>query len=419
METREEDMMLKKLAHLSASLLGALLFAPVLAAAQPAGPSLSEAEIKTIAPLLRRYDTLVLLETKPDGNLRDMTLAIRVAAPREVVFSVFENPADFYYISTLFKENEVRDSHDNTKAWTWASRHSLFSFTGLNTIALFPPRRADVTITQSNIGSGGFKLFFFEEDKKHTLLLINGLLDVNSSEWLVKFLVGTSPSMRQAMNAAIGLIMIKGIKDVAEQKAAGKPLAKHTVKGSRKGELKPLSSEDIASVSGLIERGTVVLARSIKGGRLEQATVIEKTRAPLAKVLAAVATPEFYPKMIRAIDEVVVHERTPGKVDFSWKIGLSVLSLQSRNTLEFKEDGVTVSASGGELDGASWRWQLRDMGSDTTMVAYHGWADMDKTGAVLGKSCKREPYLEHGFMAGSNMVMVNAIRRVVELPPSP
>lgn len=406
---------------LAASLLlfASLAMAPWARAAELAGPGLSEAELKAIAPLLDRYDTVALLETKADGNLRDMTLAIRVNAPRATVFSVFANPEDFYYISTLFKENKVQDSHDNTKAWTWASRHQLFSFTGMNTIALYPPRRADVVITQSNIGSGGFRLFFFEESKDSTLLVISGLLDVNSSEWLVRFLVGTSPSMRQAMNAAIGLVMIKGIKSLAEQNAAGKPLSKHKVRGSRNGELKALSEADMKSITPLLERGSVVLVRSVKGGKLDQATVVEKVKAPHGKVLAAVATPEFYPKMIRAIDEVVIHERTPGKVDFSWKIGLSVLSLQSRNTLEFKGDGVVVNAAGGELDGALWRWQLKDLGDGTTLLAYHGWADMDKTGAILGKSCKREPYLEHGFMAGSNMVMMNAIRRVVELPKAP
>ena len=44
----------------------------------------------------------------------------------------------------------------------------------------------------------------------------------------------------------------------------------------------------------------------------------------------------------------------------------------------------------------------------------HGWADMKKAGYVLEKSVKREPYLEHGFMAGSNMVMLRALKRAVE-----
>ena len=47
-------------------------------------------------------------------------------------------------------------------------------------------------------------------------------------------------------------------------------------------------------------------------------------------------------------------------------------------------------------------------------MAYHGWANMSRTPYILKQSCKAEPYLEHGFLAGSNMVMLRAIKRVVE-----
>ncbi|MBW2277868.1 MAG: hypothetical protein JRF63_10270 [Deltaproteobacteria bacterium] len=45
------------------------------------------------------------------------------------------------------------------------------------------------------------------------------------------------------------------------------------------------------------------------------------------------------------------------------------------------------------------------------MVAYHGYADIQKAGYILKKTYKREPYLEHGIIAGSNMVMIRAVRK--------
>ena len=156
------------------------------------------------------------------------------------------------------------------------------------------------------------------------------------------------------------------------------------------------------------------MTRSLKGGKLAQATVVDTVRAPKAKLLVATATPELYPKMIKAITDITVHERAEAFTEFSWTIGLSVFGLTSRNRLTFAPDGVLVAGLDGDLPGALWRWQLREKGPNETIVAYHGWADMGRTPYILAKSCKAEPYLEHGFMAGSNMVMLRAVKRVVE-----
>ncbi len=105
-----------------------------------------------------------------------MTLAVRVKAPREIAFKTIEDPKNYYYLSTLLKENNIIQEHENAVAWSWASRHKLFSFTGINTIALFPPRRADVAFTKSNIGSGSFTFNFYEDGKDHTIVVLSGIL---------------------------------------------------------------------------------------------------------------------------------------------------------------------------------------------------------------------------------------------------
>jgi ribosome-associated toxin RatA of RatAB toxin-antitoxin module len=371
-------------------------------------------EMKVVQRLLDRYGVVVLNENKPNGMPASMTLAVRVNAPRKVTFSVFEKPENFYYISTLFKENEVHESHGNSKAYTWASRHKLFSFVGSNVIDLYPPRRADVSIVRSSMGSGKFRVNFYEDGPDKTILVISGILDVQSSEWLIRYMIGNNPSMRQAMNVAIGLIMVKGAKAMAEGQALGKPLGKHRTRGKREGPLRPLGDVEFKRLEPLLKRGTVVLARSVRGGRLRQAIAVERVNAPAAKFIAAAGTPEFYPKMVKAISEIKVHERTEKAMEFSWTIGFSVFGLTSRNRITYNTDGVTIKGLDGSLAGAEWRWQVKDSGPNSCVVAYHGWADITKTGFILEKSMKREPYLEHGFVAGSNMVMLRAVRRVVE-----
>lgn len=371
-------------------------------------------ELRKIAPLFDIHGMVALAETDPRGNPKAMTLAVRINAPREKAFKIFENPENFYYISTLFKENKVLQSHGSSKAYSWASRHKWFSFTGVNNIALYPPRRIDVEIVKSSVGSGVFKFLFFEDGKDRCILVLSGILEVLSSEWLIRYLVGVNPAMRLAMNIGIGTVIIKGAKTLAEQYSKGKPMKKHRTRGRRQGPLKPLDKKSLKAISPLLNRGAVILTKSVGGGRLDQATVVEKVAGSSSKFLVAAATPELYPKMIGAITDVGISKRTEQEVEFSWTLGFSIFGLTSKNRLVFVPDGVTIDGLDGDLAGAKWRWQVASSTEKNCIVAYHGWADIPHSAFILEQSMKREPYLEHGFLAGSNLVMLRAIRRAVE-----
>ena len=389
-------------------------FAAWPAAAKHAEGGFSKIEMKIVTKLLDRYGVVGISESLPNGAPKAMTLAVRINAPREVVFDVFKDPTKFNYISSLFEEAKVLEQDNGSTAYSWASRHKLFSVVGTNTITLFPPRRIDVSIVNSSLGSGNVTFNLYEDGEDKTIFVLSGIVDVESSEWLIRFLVGNSPSMKHAMNTAIGLVVIKGAKSMAETVAANKPLKYHRTRGARKGELKPVSSADLKALKPLLNRGTVILTSSVKGGRLDEAVVLEKVNAPLAKFVGAAGTPEFYPRMLKAVTEVKVDERSPQSVDFTWTLGLSIFGLTTKSRMAFVSDGVTWDGLEGDLAGAKWRWQVAENGAGECIVAYHGWADILKSTYILEKSMRREPYLEHGFLVGSNMVMLRSVKRAVE-----
>ncbi|MCK9460139.1 MAG: hypothetical protein M0R80_10915 [Proteobacteria bacterium] len=393
--------------------------APPPASAAKAPGGLSAEELKAITPLFRRHDIVGLAESQPNGDPASMTLAVRVKAPRAVAFSALENPSNFYYLSTLFKENEIVQQHDNSKAWTWASRHKLFSVTGMNTIALYPPRRADVRIAKSSVGQGDFTFTFHEDGPDATIVVLSGLLDVQTSEWLIRYLVGGNPSMRQAMNVAIGIVCIKGVKTLAERIAAGKKLDKHRTFGKSGGAIRLTQQKELKAVAPLLARGQVVLVDSNGKGKLRQVTTIENVRAPYGQVLDIVSTPKNYSKTIRAFSDITVHDAAPREISFSWTLGFSVFSITSKNRMTTADQGVTIEGLDGDLAGSTWRWQIVPTGPETTTVAYHGFADVKKAAVILEKTVQREPYLEHGLMAGSNMVMLRAMKRAMEQAKAP
>jgi hypothetical protein len=384
------------------------------ASAKRADGGFSAEELKIVSDLLNRNDVVGISESLSSGSPKSMTLAVRINAPRQTVFDVFKDPLKFNYISSLFEEAKVLDDNESSKAYSWASRHQLFSVVGTNTISLFPPRRIDVSIVNSSLGSGNVTFNLYEDGKDKTIFVLAGIVNVESSEWLIRFLVGNSPSMKHAMNVAIGLVVIKGAKSMAEMEYAKQPLKYHRTHGTRKGPIRPLSSSDMELIKPLLNRGTVILTSSVKGGRLDQAAVVEKVHAPLAKFIGAAATPEFYPSMLKAVSNVTILEKTEQSTLFNWTLGLSIFGLTTKSRFTFVPDGVTWEGLEGDLAGAEWRWQAAPDGDNDCIVAYLGWVNIAKSTYILEASMRREPYLEHGFVVGSNMVMLRAVKRAAE-----
>jgi ribosome-associated toxin RatA of RatAB toxin-antitoxin module len=184
--------------------------------------------------------------------------------------------------------------------------------------------------------------------------------------------------------------------------------------GTAGGETRPCPAQELVSLAPLLARGMVVLVDENRGGRLRQVTAVESLAAPAARVLAAVSNPEIYPAMVKAVSDVKIESKTEEATEFSWTLGFSVFSLSSRNRMTRTPDGVAIEGLDGNFAGARWRWQLAGADGGRTIVAYHGFVNIDATTYILKMSLRREPYLEHGIMTGSDMVMLRAIRRAVE-----
>ncbi|MBN2719028.1 MAG: hypothetical protein JXX14_24485 [Deltaproteobacteria bacterium] len=391
-----------------------LLLVPVGAAAAAVSAPLDEKEIKSLIPMLKAHDALGITRFDEKGSPRDVTMAVRIAANRDTILNIFRDPDNFYFVSTLFKENTVLDEHENAMVWSWASRHKILSVTGRNSLVMYPPRRVDVTIEESSVGKGTYTFQFYPDGKDHTIMIFSGFLDVNSSEWLIRFLVGDNPSMKQAMNIAIGLVVLKGVKDLAERMEKKKPNRPHQTGGESGGPPRLLSDEEMATLKPLLTRGQIFLCDSHKGGRLSQVSVVDIADTSEMAFRQAAANPHNYAKYIGAISNIQVQQESAEKTTFSWTIGLSIFGLNSVNELSPTSDGVALNAVSGDLEGAVWRWQTAALGNHRTLVAYHAFADVGKMSAILQTTVKREPYLEHGLVLGSNIVMVKAMKKIVE-----
>ncbi|MBN2803922.1 MAG: hypothetical protein JXR91_12590 [Deltaproteobacteria bacterium] len=390
-----------------------------LSYADSSKPTFSGSDVKALIPVLKHHDTVGLTVIDKEGVPESINLATRIRAKRDTVFNIFKDPDNFYYISTLFKENKILDSTDNMILWSWASRHSLFTITGKNSIELYGDRRADVKVIESSIGKASFILRFYEDGPDYTILTISGFLNVQSSQWLIKFIIGNSSSMIQAFNIAVGFFVIKGIKSLAEREEKKLPKRIHITNGRSGGTPQKLSGGELKLLSPFLNRGQVFLCDSHTGGRLKQATVIERVNSSAEKFIETVKKPENYEKNIGAINNIKIisspENDNKNEILFSWNLGFAVFQLTSNNKLTVPvENLVLLESVDGDLEGSKWLWQIEKESEKSSIVVYHAFADVAKMSAILDSTVKREPYLEHGLVMGSNIVMVKAMKKIAE-----
>ncbi len=371
-------------------------------------------DVKTLLPVLKRHDTIGFTEFNKNGSPKAISLATRIHANTDTVFNIFKDPDNFYYISTLFKENKIIDQTDNMILWSWASRHSFFTITGKNSITLYPPRRVDVKVLESSLGAASFTLRFYKDGKDYTILTISGFLNVKSSQWLIRMIIGNSSSMIQAFNIAVGFFVIKGIKTLTENIEKGKSKRKHTTRGKAGGIPSLLNKSDIANLTPFLKKGQVFLCDSHNGGRLKQATVLERVKSNAGNFTKTVKNPYNYAKKISAINNIKIEPSTstlqPAKEKmFSWNMGFAIFQLSSLNRISDINQGVLLESINGDFKGAKWRWQIIPETANTSIIAYHAYADVAAMSPILESTIKREPYLEHGLVMGSNIVMLKAM----------
>lgn len=361
-------------------------------------------KIVSLAPLLRSTD-IAVIESKPDGHLRQLSLFTFVAAPPSVVREVLWRADQYREYVQNFKKSIVSNNPDGSFDYSYQLSYGLFSVEGTN-------RYMQLTANQQMAGAPveirdvdpnfdySVRRFRFEFYSVYggTLLVMYGFTEVTKSGGMIAKVLEKVPTLEQGMALVAQSTLLLQVKRRAEQVAPVAAL--------------PAPSQS-ASVDFLADRGTVVLLRS-QGGRLSEVSLIDRTPAPSQFISALVEQTSDWKNYIPSITQSVGAgaQDTTSMVDIEQSLPL----LSFRTTYGARVQGRTMDMMGlsGDLKGARMRWDLVPLRQGGTQIVLRSSMQYDRASLVMRQLYKLEPLMEYGVNVGMQLVILEAIRTRAE-----
>ena len=386
-----------------------LLFALTLLSRADARPlsGLSEDELKQLEPALSRGVASVI-EADPQGKLKQVILATDIKARIETVYSLISKPEQYPKFMHNFENIEITDHHENMTGFNWEWVGSKMSFRGVCMLTSYPPKRVNVEILKSALGQGQVRVDLTDRGSSVTTAVLSMVLNIETSNWIVQWLVKNHPTMRQAINLANGYVFMEGLKRGAEAREKGKEMS--PIQGQAGGQAPSLPDYLLTAVEPLLKRGSVGFTESYPQGRLHYASVLQSVYTSPERIATVINRPSDYPAFIKLVKEVGHVSYSAERTLFSWKLGFPLTTLSSTCQLEKKANGHTLRITDGDLKGSNWLWQVSVKSPTRSVVSFNGWADIAETNFIFRNMLKREPLFEHGFNLASDFVFVRGIR---------
>jgi len=401
------------LSCISVFILAAALWTVSISVAAAVQRGFSSEDAGLLRPLLRR-GVVGLVDYSENGRLKGVRIVSTVKASPETVFSVLADPGKHADLFVDFKEASVKERHGNLIAYNWKWKTKFFYITGLNSMSLYPPRRIDMRIPRSDIGTGTLRWDIIRNGDKGSIVSLSCKWDIESSNWLIKMLVRSSPMMEHALHMGTGTMFLYAIKYASERSARGKPLVRRKIRAKGGPRLRPFTNREMTAANSLLRdsTGTVVVVERHKNQRLRQVSILERTDAATGSIVKTMSMPEKYPDFVPGVRDVDIKSSRGSTINFGWSVGLPLLTMESSNRLTVEGNQIRLEALKGDLKGSVWQYQFWKTGNkNQTVSAYMGWTNLITRDGMVRSIIKREPYLEHGMNAAASLVFAHQVNK--------
>jgi hypothetical protein len=350
-------------------------------------------KLAAMAPLLR-HGEVALIESQPDGRMRQVTVIALAAAPVEKVREVLLLPERFpEFIKGLDRAN--------------VSRHPDGSFdydmeidlklTKLETSDHVKPQPdGSLYVTSNNQRDGTTYRWQLLPVAGGTVIVQYGYVHVLNARPFIQRLVLATPTLEHGLALSLQLFFVRAIKMRAEKVAVP-------------GSWKPL--DPAAKGPGfkfLLERGRVAVIRSTPEGRLADVSILDTVYAAVTKVEQAILDARDYAKFV---DGVKKSYDTGGTGAFELEQDLSIFTWTTRFALHAAGAAVDVAGLQGDLRSAHYRWDLSVQKPKETLVVYRAAQNlMAASPLLLGPLFREQPTFEHGLSVSIGLLYVAGIR---------
>jgi hypothetical protein len=385
-----------------------LLFFSSLALAETARPAVQHPQLEllpadklqSLAPLLHGND-IALVESRPDGMMKQVTLIMFVASKPETLHDVIASPGDYKkYIPNLSKSTWEK-MPDGRMASSWVLELPVSSFDGVNVYDFEPGPAGAICVHAIDPNDEANYRWEMLPVPGGTVLVQYGYTDVKHSNKFVRNVLKRIPTMEHGLALAAQLMLASPMRAEAQKRTPAGSLPPIDPKAKSQG------------LSFLLERGTVTIMRS-QNGHLSDVSVMERAFAPLNAVADAITHPAQWSKFIPGIDESYERSRNQGIIEYRFVMSVPLFSWDTVYQMRASESQMEGMGTEGDLRGAHFRWDLTARSPKETLTVYRVNESLAQNSFLLKRLFSSQPSLEHGISVAFGLVWVRAMRARAE-----
>jgi ribosome-associated toxin RatA of RatAB toxin-antitoxin module len=174
-------------------------------------------DLSKVAKLLR-HGQLALIESYPDGALKQVALLAEVNASPEQMAKIVQDPAKYPEFIPNFAEQKVTPTDDGKLKMEWELEVPMVNLTGISMMTIEKDGSVDVVAIEGDIKRGRWRWEFNQRPNGITIPVHYAYSDVREASWVTKMIVEKQPLFEHGIVIASGTVAMHAMKARAEGK---------------------------------------------------------------------------------------------------------------------------------------------------------------------------------------------------------
>lgn len=362
--------------------------------------SLPADKLKGLVPLLAGED-IALLESAPDGSMKQVTVLMAVAASPETVHAVLAHPGEYKNFIPNVTKSTWEPHPDGSGLCTWEIKLPVSSFEQVNLYHFEPGPAGAVRVSCPSEADDATYRWELLSVPSGTVLVQYGYTDVKRSNALVRSFLKRMPVTEHGLALAAQLLLASSVRREAERRTAPGSLPP------------PAPSAAMGKGPGLgflLDRGQVAVMRSTPDGKLSDISLLDRIYAPLDEVREMLVHPAAFHSFVPGVEETEESGRAGDSLRFRFRFAIPLVSWSTNYAMRFSARTVEVVGLSGDLKGAHLQWDLTAHGPKETLAVYRVNEHFGQSSALFRRLISYDQTLEHGLTVAFNLVFLRALR---------
>ncbi len=173
--------------------------------------------LEHLQPLLK-HGQIALIESYPDGALKQVALFTEVHAPRAKMAQIVQDPAKYPEFIHTFARHDVTKTPDGRLRLDWEIEVPMQNVEGISMMSIEADGSVDVQATEGDLKRGRWRWEFIALGENLTIPIHYAYSDVREASWVIKRIVDKQPLYEHGIVIASGTIAMTAMKARAEGK---------------------------------------------------------------------------------------------------------------------------------------------------------------------------------------------------------